>query len=107
MADKNGRQSSHKVTAPELLLKVVLVGTQAHYENRGMIDDTRLDHLQRAGQQILYKSHQESDVRCVELERSVKVDMQQVVACFARAYPTLTNVYTGKTLGSLPTYGKV
>ncbi|KAL9623624.1 MAG: hypothetical protein Q9160_002080 [Pyrenula sp. 1 TL-2023] len=63
MADKNGRSSSHKVTAPELLLKVVLVGTQAHYENRGMIDDTRLDNLQRAGQKILYKSHQESDVR--------------------------------------------
>lgn len=70
MADKNGRQSHHKVTAPELLLKVVLAGTQAHYENRGMIDDTRLDHLRHAGKQILCKSHQESDVRYVGFDRT-------------------------------------
>lgn len=46
-----------------LLLQLVLTGTQTHYENRGLIDDKRLDHLLVAGKQILYKSHQESDVR--------------------------------------------
>lgn len=46
-----------------LLLQLVLAGTQSHYENRGLIDDKRLDHLLVAGKQILYKSHQESDVR--------------------------------------------
>ncbi|KAI1625321.1 spinocerebellar ataxia type 10 protein domain-containing protein [Exophiala viscosa] len=45
------------------LLQIVLTGTQTHYENRGLIDDKRLDHLLRCGKQILYKSHQESDVR--------------------------------------------
>lgn len=52
-------------TAPELLLKVVLVGTLSHYETRGMIDDNRLEHMLHAGKQILYKSHQESEVRSV------------------------------------------
>lgn len=51
------------VTAPELLLKIVLAGTQTHYESRGLLDDKRLEHLLHAGKQILYKSHQESDVR--------------------------------------------
>lgn len=50
-------------SAPELLLKIVLIGTQSHYENRGIIDDKRLEHLLHAGKQILFKSHQESDVR--------------------------------------------
>ncbi|KAK4948718.1 hypothetical protein LTR10_012722 [Elasticomyces elasticus] len=45
------------------LLQIVLAGTQTHYENRGLIDDKRLDHLLKCGKQILYKSHQESDVR--------------------------------------------
>ncbi|KIV83510.1 hypothetical protein PV11_05529 [Exophiala sideris] len=45
------------------LLQIVLAGTQTHYENRGVIDDKRLDHLLKCGKQILYKSHQESDVR--------------------------------------------
>ena len=53
------------VTPPELLLKIVLTGTQTHYESRGLIDDKRLEHLLHAGKQILYKSHQESDVRYV------------------------------------------
>jgi palmitoyltransferase len=61
MTDVNG--SSTPCTAPELLLKVVLVGTLAHYETRGMIDEERLEHMLHAGKQILYKSHQESDVR--------------------------------------------
>lgn len=61
MADKDPART--QCTAPELLLKVVLVGTLSHYETRGMIDDKRLEHMLHAGKQILYKSHQESDVR--------------------------------------------
>ncbi|KAJ5495795.1 hypothetical protein N7539_000911 [Penicillium diatomitis] len=34
-----------------------------HYETRGMIDDKRLEHMLVAGKQILYKTHQESEVR--------------------------------------------
>ena len=45
------------------MLKVVLTGTLSHYETRGMIDDKRLEHMLSAGKQILYKTHQESDVR--------------------------------------------
>ena len=54
---------SPKCTPAELLLKVVLAGTVSHYETRGMIDDKRLEHMLLAGKQILYKSHQEADVR--------------------------------------------
>lgn len=61
MADKDATRT--QCTAPELLLKVVLVGTLSHYQTRGMIDDKRLEHMLHAGKQILYKSHQESDVR--------------------------------------------
>ncbi|KAF7507944.1 hypothetical protein GJ744_009978 [Endocarpon pusillum] len=61
MADKDSART--QCTAPELLLKVVLAGTLSHYETRGMIDDKRLEHMLHAGKQILYKSHQESDVR--------------------------------------------
>ncbi|KAJ5583362.1 hypothetical protein N7535_001982 [Penicillium sp. DV-2018c] len=50
-------------TPAELMLKVVLAGTLSHYEVRGMIDDKRLEHMLAAGKQILYKTHQESDVR--------------------------------------------
>ncbi|KAK6386072.1 hypothetical protein LTS17_001646 [Exophiala oligosperma] len=46
-----------------LLLQIVLAGTETHYANRGLIDEERLEHLLVAGKQILYKSHQESDVR--------------------------------------------
>src|SRR5271170_3784463 len=60
MTDRNGARAP--CTAPELLLKLVLTGTQAHYESR-VIDDKRLERLLQAGKQILYKSHQESDVR--------------------------------------------
>ena len=45
------------------MLKVILTGTLSHYETRGMIDDKRLEHMLSAGKQILYKTHQESDVR--------------------------------------------
>lgn len=49
------------------MLKVVLTGTLSHYETRGMVDDKRLEHMLSAGKQILYKTHQESDVRYVTL----------------------------------------
>lgn len=61
MADVYERTAS--CTAPELLFKLVLTGTQSHYENRGIIDDKRLKHLLDAGKQILVKTHQESEVR--------------------------------------------
>ncbi|KIW14519.1 hypothetical protein PV08_07303 [Exophiala spinifera] len=51
------------MSAASLLLQLVLVGTQTHFESRGLIDEKRLEHLLIAGKQILYKSHQESDVR--------------------------------------------
>lgn len=63
MEDKAASQDAAKCTPPELLMKVVLAGTLSHYETAGMIDDTRLDHMLLSGKQILYKSHQESDVR--------------------------------------------
>ncbi|KAH0841694.1 hypothetical protein AYO21_01075 [Fonsecaea monophora] len=49
--------------SPSILLQLVLTGTQTHYESPGLIDEKRLEHLLIAGKQILYKSHQESDVR--------------------------------------------
>ena len=63
MNDQHG--SNAPCTAPELLLKIVLAGTLSHYETRGLIDEKRLEHMLHAGKQILYKSHQESDVRYV------------------------------------------
>ncbi|KAK2811233.1 hypothetical protein FQN50_002330 [Emmonsiellopsis sp. PD_5] len=62
-AERPGGQGGPKCTPAELLLKVVLAGTLSHYETRGMIDDKRLEHMLLAGKQILYKSHQESEVR--------------------------------------------
>jgi hypothetical protein len=72
MCDRNG--SNTGCTAPELLLKVVLAGTLSHYETRGLIDEKRLEHMLRAGKQILYKSHQESDVRYV-----LEIDVADIV----------------------------
>ncbi|KAK2761757.1 copper transport protein [Arachnomyces sp. PD_36] len=63
MNDQSTSQGAQKCTPAELLLKVVLAGTLSHYETAGMIDDTRLEHMLLSGKQILYKSHQESDVR--------------------------------------------
>jgi palmitoyltransferase len=57
------------MTPFELLLGLVLTGTQSHYEFRGVVDEKRLEHLLLAGKQILYKSHQESDVRYVKQGR--------------------------------------
>ncbi|KAK5079408.1 hypothetical protein LTR64_002168 [Lithohypha guttulata] len=51
------------ITPAELLLKIVLTGTHTHYEAPGLIDDKRLEHLLLSGKQILYKSHQEAEVR--------------------------------------------
>ncbi|KAL4978635.1 hypothetical protein BDW66DRAFT_164393 [Aspergillus desertorum] len=63
MADRASTETKPKCTPAELMLKVILMGTLSHYETRGMIDDKRLDHMLSAGKQILYKTHQESDVR--------------------------------------------
>ncbi|KAL4886994.1 essential cytoplasmic protein Ctr86 [Aspergillus karnatakaensis] len=63
MADRLATEVKPKCTPAELMLKVILMGTLSHYETRGMIDDKRLDHMLSAGKQILYKTHQESDVR--------------------------------------------
>ncbi|CAG8115070.1 unnamed protein product [Penicillium olsonii] len=56
-------ESKPSCTPAELMLKVILAGTLSHYEVRGMIDEKRLEHMLAAGKQILYKTHQESDVR--------------------------------------------
>ena len=66
MAGIPKQEERQKVTAPELLLKIVLSGTQTHYQYPGMIDEIRLEHMLHCGKQILYKSHQESDVRSVK-----------------------------------------
>ncbi|GAB1215240.1 hypothetical protein ATERTT37_004426 [Aspergillus terreus] len=63
MADRPASDTKPKCTPAELMLKVILTGTLSHYETRGMIDDKRLEHMLSAGKQILYKTHQESDVR--------------------------------------------
>ncbi|BDD62849.1 copper transport protein [Monascus purpureus] len=63
MTDRTGADAKPKCTPAELMLKVILAGTLSHYETRGMIDDKRLEHMLSAGKQILYKTHQESEVR--------------------------------------------
>lgn len=67
MADTGQSEPAPKATPAELMLKVILAGTLSHFETRGMIDDKRLEHLLSAGKQILYKTHQESDVRLVHV----------------------------------------
>ncbi|KAK1146312.1 hypothetical protein N8T08_003099 [Aspergillus melleus] len=63
MTDRAATDAKPKCTPAELMLKVILTGTLSHYETRGMIDETRLEHMLAAGKSILYKTHQESDVR--------------------------------------------
>lgn len=75
------------VTAPELVLKIVLAGTQSHYEHRGLIDDARLEQMLRAGKQILWKSHQEGDVR-QNLGFSPAV-WSGLTSCLSAAIPSL------------------
>ena len=65
MTDRAATDAKPKCTPAELMLKVILTGTLSHYETRGMIDETRLEHMLAAGKSILYKTHQESDVRYV------------------------------------------
>jgi palmitoyltransferase len=79
--------SRKPVTAPELLLKIVLAGTQSHYEHRGLIDDARLEQMLRAGKQILWKSHQEGDVR-QNLGFSPQV-WSGLTGCLEKAIPSL------------------
>src|SRR5271170_4488122 len=90
MTDRNGSYTG--CTAPELLLKIVLAGTLSHYETRGLIDGERLEHMLHAGKQILYKSHQESDVRYV-LERCIE-DIVRTVPRRALVTTTTTTTTT-------------
>ena len=75
------------MTPAELLLSLVLSGVQSHYEHPSILDDKRLEHLLLAGKQILYKSHQESDVRQA-LGFSPKV-WSGLTAVFGAAIPVL------------------
>ena len=59
----SGQAQKRRVTPVELLLKIVLVGTQSHFETRGLLDEARMEHALQAGKQVLYQSHQESEVR--------------------------------------------
>lgn len=70
MATQENGQSRPKCTAPELLLKIILTGTLGHFETPRMIDEKRLEHMLHAGKQILYKSHQESEVRYVFVKKA-------------------------------------
>ncbi|KPI39305.1 Copper transport protein 86 [Cyphellophora attinorum] len=70
-----------------LLLTLILTGVQSHYEYPTLLDDKRLEHLLLAGKQILYKSHQESDVRQA-LGFSSKV-WAGLTAVFKAAVPVL------------------
>lgn len=71
MAENPPAEARPKCTPAELLLKVILAGTLSHYETRGMIDDKRLEHMLSAGKQILYKTHQEPEVRYVSSRADV------------------------------------
>ena len=92
------------MTPAELLLSLVLTGTQSHYEHPGVIDDKRLEHLLLAGKQILYKSHQESDVRQA-LGFSPKV-WQGLTDCVSKGVDVLEAmcfVTTSKSTGTTKT----
>lgn len=92
------------VTAPELLLKIVLTGTQSHYDKPGLIDEKRLDHLLQSGKQILYKSHQESDVR-QNLGFSPAI-WDGLTAVLSRALPVLeTQSFSWRNEQGNTTYG--
>lgn len=55
-------------TAVELLFKLVLTGWQGHYENRGIFDEKRMQHLKEASKQVLDKTQKEAEVRYVNVE---------------------------------------
>jgi hypothetical protein len=81
------------------MLKVILVGTLSHYETRGMIDDKRLEHMLSAGKQILYKSHQESEVRWV---------LEFCILCVIGLIYYMANLLLGidSVWGCRPQYGR-
>ena len=93
MADRPGAETKPKCTPAELMLKVILTGTLSHYETRGMIDDKRLEHMLSAGKQILYKTHQESDVR-------------YVIYCLVTAEVFKSNTFPDKAWACHQTFGK-
>ncbi|KAI2794477.1 hypothetical protein POX_a01076 [Penicillium oxalicum] len=76
-------------TPPELMLKVILAGTLSHYETRGMIDDKRLEHMLAAGKQILYKTHQESELERHNLGMSPDVWAAGLTDVLTKAIPVL------------------
>ncbi|KAJ6135066.1 hypothetical protein N7512_000226 [Penicillium capsulatum] len=82
-------------TPAELMLKVILAGTLSHYETRGMIDDTRLEHMLAAGKQILYKTHQESEGLTDVLTKAIPVLESQ---SFAWKSPAATFEHSSSNL---------
>ncbi|KAI9672971.1 MAG: copper transport protein [Caeruleum heppii] len=50
-----------------VLLKVVLMGTQANFEYPGLLDDKRMDHAMQAGKEIMAYSQKKAEVRQVPL----------------------------------------
>lgn len=61
------KRPPRKTTPVEVLLKIVLVATETHFENRGLFDERRMDMALSNGKHILYKSHQETETRYVRL----------------------------------------
>jgi hypothetical protein len=58
-----GKEERHKVTPWELQLKIVNMCTESHFENRGLIDEKRMDHAMQCGKEVLAASHTDGDVR--------------------------------------------
>ncbi len=66
-AHEASKHPPRRTTPIELLLRIVLVATESHFEHRGLVDETRMEGVLTNGKTVLYKSHQESDVRYVVL----------------------------------------
>ncbi|KAI9733969.1 MAG: copper transport protein [Cirrosporium novae-zelandiae] len=88
MADSSENQASRpKCSAPELLLKLVLVGTQSHFEHPGLLDEKRMDHALQAGKQVMIKTQKQAEVRqALGFSRNVWVELTEV---FKKAMPAL------------------
>lgn len=99
MTDRAGPELKPKCTPTELMLKVILAGTLSHYETRGMVDDKRLDHMLSAEKQILYKTHQESEVRYVYIS--------ELLSAVISAVLTSSTPSADTTLACPQTSGKV
>ena len=97
-----GQDSRPRCTPAELMLKVVLTGTYAHYETRGMMDDKRLEHLLTAGKQILYKTHQESDVRYVRSVLLFRLDANMMSRHSLGLSPDVWKGFTDVLTKALP-----